>query len=132
MVGYLLRVTLLDSNIIIYSHIAEYKELRDFIRKDNVFISAISCLEMLGYHQITHQEKDYLQRFFSVVTILPISDTVIQNAINLRQQRIISAGDALIASTALLNNLMLVTRNIIDFAWIGNLKLHDPIDQKHE
>jgi predicted nucleic acid-binding protein len=75
---------LLDSNIVIYSHKAEYKELRDFIRKDNVFISAITCLETLGYHQISNQEKEYLQRFFAVVTILPISDAVIQNAIMLR------------------------------------------------
>jgi predicted nucleic acid-binding protein len=122
---------LLDSNIVIYSHKAEYKELRDFIRKDNVFISAITCLETLGYHQISNQEKEYLQRFFAVVTILPISDAVIQNAIMLRQQRNISVGDALIASTALLNNLTLVTRNTKDFAWIYNLKLLNPIDQQH-
>jgi len=122
---------LLDSNIIIYSHKAEYKELRDYIRKDNVFISAISCLETLGYHQIPNQEKDYLQRFFAVASILPISDVVIQSAINLRQQRNMSVGDAIIASTALINNLTLVTRNTKDFIWIDNLKLHNPIDQKH-
>jgi len=119
---------LLDSNIIIYSYQKEYQELRDFIRKHEPFISVISYLETLGYHKISVQEKDYLQRLFSVAKMLSISDTIIQKATMLRQQRKLSLGDSLIASTALVHKLTLVTRNTEDFKWIEKLEFINPID----
>ncbi len=119
---------LLDSNIIIYSHKQDYQMVRNFIRNNKSFVSAISYLETLGYHNISAKEKDYLQQFFSTTNMLPISNEIIQKAITLRQQQKISLGDSLIAATALVHNLVLVTRNIEDFKWIEQLKLINPID----
>jgi predicted nucleic acid-binding protein len=118
---------LLDSNIIIYAHKAEYQVVRDFIRDKALYASAISYLETLGYHQISAEEKDFLQQFFAVVILLPISDTVVQKATALRQQRKMTLGDAVIAATALVYNKTLVTRNVKDFEWIDELKLLNPL-----
>ena len=44
---------LLDSNIIIYSVQPKYKELREWVIKQDFAASEISLLEVLGYHQLT-------------------------------------------------------------------------------
>ena len=41
---------LLDSNIIIYSAKREYAELRRFMFKNAYSVSAVSRIEVLGYH----------------------------------------------------------------------------------
>ena len=61
--------------------------------------------------------------------ILAVSDEVAAKAVELRQQRKMSLGDSLIAATALVHNLILVTRNTDDFNWIANLSLLNPFDE---
>ena len=58
---------------------------------------------------------------------MPISDEVIQKASTLRQQKKMSLGDALIAATALIHGLTLVTSNVKDFEWIKDLSVLDPL-----
>jgi hypothetical protein len=117
---------LLDSNIIIYAHKPEYQVVRDLLKNRQISTSAISYLETLGYHRINQNEKAFLQQFFAVATLLPVSETVIQRATTLRQQRKMSLGDAIIAATALIYNKTLATRNTDDFDWIDGLKVLDP------
>ena len=50
----------------------------------------------------------------------------------LRQQRKMSLGDALIAGTALLHGLTLVTRNAEDFHWIQGLSLLNPFEDESQ
>jgi toxin FitB len=47
---------LLDSNIIIYAALPEYGVLQDFIEKHAPAVSAISRVEVLGYHLLTAQD----------------------------------------------------------------------------
>ena len=44
---------LLDSNIIIYAAQAENEFLREFIAKNSPYVSALSYLEVLGYHKLS-------------------------------------------------------------------------------
>lgn len=61
--------------------------------------------------------------------VLPISQAVLIRAVALRQQRRMTLGDAIIAGTALVYNLTLVTRNVDDFRWITDLSLLNPLEE---
>lgn len=120
---------LLDSNIIIYAHKPEYQNIRDFLKNKQVAASAISYIETLGYPLITAEEKYSLQQFFTLAILLPVSENVILTATELRQQKKMSLGDAVIAATALIYHKTLVTRNIEDFDWIAPLNLVNPFQE---
>ncbi|MGB3509413.1 MAG: type II toxin-antitoxin system VapC family toxin [Microcoleaceae cyanobacterium] len=119
---------LLDSNIIIYAAQPENTALRQFIAEHSPAVSALSYVEVLGYHQLTEQERLYFEDFFRVSLVLPISQAVLDQAIALRQIRRMTLGDAIIAGTALVHNLTLVTRNVEDFQWINQLQLINPFE----
>jgi predicted nucleic acid-binding protein len=119
---------LLDSNIIIYAAQPENEFLREFIAKNSPYVSVLSYLEVLGYHQLTDEDKTYFEEFFNASQILPISQAVIDQAVRLKQIRRMSLGDAIIAGTAKVYDLTVVTRNIDDFRWITELKLLNPFD----
>ncbi len=119
---------LLDSNIIIYSAKREYAELRRFMVKNAYSVSAVSRIEVLGYHLLTDNQRQYLNEFFQAANILRISDSVVTEAVKLRQTKRMGLGDAIVAGTALAHRLTLVTRNIGDFSWIQNLDLINPFE----
>lgn len=119
---------LLDSNIIIYAAKPEYEALQGFIAKHAPAVSAISSVEVLGYHLLTQQDRHNFEDFFAAATVLPVSDSVLSKAIELRQMRKLSLGDALIGGTALVHGLTLVTRNVTDFGWIDGLSLLNPFE----
>jgi toxin FitB len=120
---------ILDSNIIIYAAQPEHQFLRDFIVEYVPVVSAVSYVEVLGYHKLGN-EKQLLEAFFKVATVLPLSDDVLIEATKLRQLRKLTLGDALVAATALVYNRTLVTRNDKDFVWIPNLTVMNPFDLK--
>lgn len=117
---------LIDSNIIIYAAMPEHQMLRDFIAEHAPAVSAVSYVEVLGYHGLTEQARQFFEEFFAAARLLPISSEVLEQAVRLRQSRRMTLGDALIACTALANHLLLVTRNTDDFDWIENLRLLNP------
>lgn len=118
---------LLDSNIIIYAAQPEHADLRSLIAAHDPVVSAVSVVEVLGYHRLSEAERTHFEEFFRVSRILAVSDLVISKAVTLRQQRKMTLGDALIGATAITNDLTLVTRNVDDFAWIAGLRILDPL-----
>jgi predicted nucleic acid-binding protein len=127
---------LADSNILIYAAQPAHAHLRQFIAAQAPAVSAVSYVEVLGYHQLDDEERQYLEAFFRLAQVLPLSQAVLDQAVALRQQRKMSLGDALVAGTALAHGLTLVTRNVEDFHWIQGLSLLNPFDiaplQDHE
>jgi toxin FitB len=121
---------LLDSNILIYAAQLGYARLRRFIADHAPAVSAVSYVEVLGYHQLVDEERQYLEEFFRLAQVLPLSQAVLDQAVALRQQRKMSLGDALVAGTALVHGLTLVTRNVEDFHWIQGLSLLNPFDEE--
>ena len=118
---------IVDSNIIIYAFQPKYANLRDFFAAHAPVVSAASYVEVLGYHKLTEPREERLRHFFSLTTVLPIDQDVLDQAVYLRQQRKMSLGDALIAATALVHRLTLVTHNVPDFDWIDGLTILDPL-----
>src|SRR5262245_27613741 len=119
---------LVDSNILIYAAQPRHAQLRQFIADHTPAVSAVSYVEVLGYHQLDDEERQYLEEFFRLVQVLPLSQAVLDQAVALRQQRKMSLGDALMAGTALVHGLTLVTRNVEDFQLIQGLALLNPLD----
>lgn len=64
---------LIDSNIIIYASKPEYSSLRQFIAENSPVVSAVSYVEVLGFHQLIQQEKALLEAFFALTDILPLT-----------------------------------------------------------
>lgn len=117
---------LIDSNIIIYAAQPANTDLRTFIAQYAPAVSAVSYVEVLGYQRLTEQEREHFEAFFAAALVLPLSQGVLEQAVKLRQLRKMTLGDALIAGTALVFGLTLVTRNVDDFHWVAGLSVLDP------
>lgn len=117
---------LLDSNVIIYSAQPENEFLRRLIAERAPAVSAVSYVEVLGYHRLTEEERRYFAAFFAEARVLPLAQPVLDEAVRLRQAKKIKLGDSLVAGTALLHGLTLVTRNVDDFIGIDGLRILNP------
>ena len=116
-----LCMRILDSNLIIYSALPEFTYLRPLLKDPESHASDFPHLEVLRFHRLDDKSKTFFESAFYSLTLLPITDPILEMAISLRQQRKMPAGDALIASTTLLYNFELYIRNVSDFDWIPNL-----------
>ena len=123
---------LLDSNIVIYAAQTQHSALLQFIRQEPRAVSIVSRIEVLGFHRISARERQICEAFFLTVEMLRLSDRIVDIAVELRQQRRMGLGDAIIAATALEHNLTLITRNTRDFRWIEGLDLQDPMEQQEQ
>lgn len=116
---------ILDSNILIYFANPGFDTLRAYLkeRQNTSYVSLISTLEVLGYHRLKPTDKIELERLLDAASILPITDAIITEAIRLRQQRKRSLADSIIAATALLYDLPVLTNNTADFEDISDLQV---------
>lgn len=115
-----------DSNIIIHSIQDEYSYLIKYLFEPDATISEVSKLEVLGYPHLTEREKFNFEEVFKGVKILPINSTIVDKAVELKQQKKMTVGDSIIAATALLYDLELYTRNVGDFKHLP-LKVVNPM-----
>jgi len=122
-------VILADSYIIIYVTSGQYPELTSWFLDNAPSVSAISMVEVLGYHNLKSTEKAELERFFSRLNVIYPTADEFHQAIELRQKHTMSLGDALIAATALNHRLTLATHNPKDFDWIKSLEVLDPLGE---
>ncbi len=95
---------LLDSNIIIYSALPAHSSLLNLLQP-GTSVSAVSLVEVLGFPRLASADKMSFEKFFASATVLPLDQAVIKEAINLRSQRSMKLGDALVAGTAIVHNL---------------------------
>jgi predicted nucleic acid-binding protein len=90
-------------------------------------ISVISQIEVLRFND-TPENEAVLEKFINMSKVYPLSNNVVECTIKLCKQIKIKLPDAVIAATALLEGLTLVTRNIRDFNKIPDLILLNPWD----
>ncbi len=89
------------------------------------YLEAINRIELL-VKPGTAVEEAALQQFISSCKLLSLDEPVIQQTILLRQRHRIKLPDAVIAATALVHGLPLLTRNAVDFQKVAGLLVLDP------
>ena len=117
---------LLDSNIIIYLSKNELP-FTVFDKFDNLLISVISYMEVLGFKFRNNEEENLVKELIDSFEVRFVDQNVAEKVIETRKQNRIRLPDAIIAATAAVNNLCLVTRNIEDFKNI-NIAILNPFD----
>ncbi len=120
---------LIDTNII-----ADYLGARlplkslDKVHKlidSNPFTSVICKIETLSFN-FTEDELKHATAFLDYLDVLDLSPDIVNETISIRRKIKIKTPDAIIAATANVRNLTLVTRNTKDFEKIPHLKLYNP------
>ncbi|MCX6147222.1 MAG: type II toxin-antitoxin system VapC family toxin [Candidatus Kapabacteria bacterium] len=120
---------LLDSNIIIdFLKGALNTNVYEFllpIIDDEVILSIISKMEILGFNFENENEENIYKTFIENSLILNLYENIVNKTIEIRKNKKIRLADAIIASTAISNDYTLITRNIKDFKNINELKFLD-------
>ena len=92
-------------------------------------ISVITQIELFSSSKISDAELKELDSFIEIVTIYDKIDAkIVSISINLRKKYKIKLPDAIIAATAILYNLILITRNIKDFENITEIQTINPYE----
>ena len=120
---------LLDTNAII-----DYvggKLPKDSMREMDVIVNKgfnicpVIKIETLGFNGDSF-DMEKLHGLLSFGRLIYIDDLIIHKTIELRKASKIKLGDAIIAATALVNNLTIISRNLSDFKHIAGLNITDP------
>lgn len=88
-------------------------------------LSVIGKIELLGFNTTADHYK-ILSDFINDAAILDLSGSVVEMSIEIRRKYKTKLPDAIIAATALVHDLVLITRNVSDFKNIDSLKVIDP------
>jgi predicted nucleic acid-binding protein len=88
-------------------------------------LSVITKIKILSYNAETEVCR-FLSEFIGSAVVMHLSETIIDRTIAIRKARKTRTPDAIIATTALENNLTLITRNIQDFQNIPGLTVINP------
>jgi len=99
---------LIDTNILVYM-LQGNPKVRYFAQEEFLAVSCITEMEILGKYQIFEEEKKIVEELLEQCNIIDITYKIKQIAIKLRQNYRIKLPDAIIAATAIQQNLTLVT-----------------------
>jgi len=117
---------LIDTNVLIDAQMGRLPNKGlDFLAtviNENFIISFITLIEYLGYKAISKSSEE----FISLADVIFIDSPIIQSCIDIRKNYNIKLPDAIIAATALVRGLILVTNNEKDFDPIHNLIILNP------
>ncbi|WP_374111874.1 type II toxin-antitoxin system VapC family toxin [Phormidium yuhuli] len=113
---------LVDTNIVIYyfNGLTDDEAIHTILA-DSFQISIITKIEFLGWGRFASNLESYAKAraFISHAKIVDLQDVIAEQAILLRQQFKTKTPDAIIAATALVNDLTVVTNNTADFSRLG-------------
>jgi predicted nucleic acid-binding protein len=118
-------LAIFDTNIFIYG--AQLKLDLDTLRGIEVGYASVTKIEALGFWNIGTLELMRLSRWFDESLAFELDQAIVLRAIELRQQKRMSLGDAVIAATALVQDAVLWTANEADFMGIDGLRVHNPL-----
>ncbi|KHJ36991.1 PIN domain protein [Pedobacter glucosidilyticus] len=88
-------------------------------------ISVITKIEILIFNT-TETAYKTLEDFINISVVQDLSNDIVDQTIQLCKSRKIKLPDAIIAATAIANDMILITRNVSDFKAIQSLRIIDP------
>ena len=90
-------------------------------------ISVITSIELFSSNNTPRKEIAQLNAFVKAAVIYNFIDqAIVAQAIHIRKAYKTKTPDAIIAATAMVNGLTLITRNVKDFRLIENLEVINP------
>jgi predicted nucleic acid-binding protein len=120
---------LFDSNILIYHLNGQLnKQGTDLLAiglAGKGAYSIISKIELLGFKQTESQDQQ-ARLLLSSLHELELNSMIAEQTIQIRKSRKLKLPDAVIASTAIVHKLKLITRNTSDFNCIEGLDFINP------
>jgi len=91
------------------------------ILDESFIISFITYIEFLGHVSSSKS----LEEFISLADVVGMDESIIDQTISIRRSSKIKLPDAIIAATAIVKGLTLISRNTKDFKNINDLKFID-------
>ncbi|KIC89062.1 type II toxin-antitoxin system VapC family toxin [Flavihumibacter sp. ZG627] len=102
------------------------KFMDDLLKDEQPVISAITEIELLCWKTATDKDLDVLRNFISDSLVIELEQPIKLKTADIRKARKIKLPDAIIAATALVYDLTLLSRNTTDFSSINGLKIVNP------
>lgn len=122
-----------DTNIVIYYLQQQFppsaeKFIDDILKQTRPAISAITEIELLCWKTATEKDLNVLHNFIDDVLVIELEQSIKMKTAEIRKKHNVKLPDAIIASTAIVYEFTLITRNISDFKKIEDLQLINPWD----
>ncbi len=123
-----------DTNTAIYYlqqqfSLSAEKFIDDLLKEESPIISAITEIELLCWKTATEKDLEVLNDFINDSLVIELEQQVKLKTAEIRKTYRIKLPDAIIAATALVYELTLVSRNTEDFKNISDLKIINPWEQ---
>ncbi len=126
----MVKYYLADTNVIIEYLSGSYEvsvlDWLDSLFEQAVNISIINRIELLAFQFTDLQERDQMHAFVASSVVYPLNDMVADKTIEIRSAFKVKLPDAIIAATALVFDMILLTRNTDDFKKISDLQVVNP------
>lgn len=98
----------------------------DQIIDEEVYLSFISEIELQVWNPVNENDTAIYLNFVGQANILSINSIIISETIRIRKSHHLKLPDAIIAATAIINNLTLIADNDKDFLKVDSLKYFNP------
>ena len=98
----------LDTNIVLYLLNGD-DELASILNQMQLYVSVITEIELLGYKEISNEDKVKIKYFLSECIIVPLNEEIKNLCITIKQTSKVKTPDAIVAATSIYNQIPLIT-----------------------
>ena len=123
---------LLDSDILV-DHLRGYEPARQYLKRFEAgevqgYLSIITVAELAAGQMRQEEEETKVQHLLALFTHIDLDFAIAWRGGEIRRHYQTRLADALIAATAFMHHLRLVTRNLQHFTLIEGLQVEKPYD----
>lgn len=122
-----------DTNIAVYylqQELPPYagKVMDDIAENSRICFSVITEIELFSWKNATSFDLDMVNLFLDISLLFELGKDIRNKAAEIRRRYNLELPDAIVAATAVIHKLTLITNNTMDFTGIENLSLLNPFD----